>query len=185
MNSKKIILDLCGGTGAWSQPYVDAGYNVRIIDLPEDIRLISLPNNVHGILAAPPCTYFCRMRMCRGRPSDEQFVEGLSVVDACLRIILLTTPAWWALENPQGYLHKWLGQPQLKFHPWEYGDTWTKRTWIWGNFNVLQKNIVKPIGPLVNSRTGHEKGKKGIAKNFTERARTPPGFAKAFFEANP
>ena len=28
-NSKKIILDLCGGTGAWSKPYKDAGYDVR------------------------------------------------------------------------------------------------------------------------------------------------------------
>jgi len=27
-NSSKIILDLCGGTGAWSKPYADAGYNV-------------------------------------------------------------------------------------------------------------------------------------------------------------
>ena len=34
-NSKKIILDLCGGTGAWSKPYADAGYDVRVITLPE------------------------------------------------------------------------------------------------------------------------------------------------------
>ena len=26
---KKIILDLCGGTGSWSKPYKDAGYDVR------------------------------------------------------------------------------------------------------------------------------------------------------------
>lgn len=25
----KIILDLCGGTGSWSKPYRDAGYDVR------------------------------------------------------------------------------------------------------------------------------------------------------------
>jgi len=24
----KIILDLCGDTGAWSKPYADAGYDV-------------------------------------------------------------------------------------------------------------------------------------------------------------
>ncbi len=34
-NSKKIILDLCGGTGAWSKPYADAGYDVRVITLPD------------------------------------------------------------------------------------------------------------------------------------------------------
>ena len=35
----KIILDLCGGTGSWSKPYKEAGYDVRIITLPEyDVR---------------------------------------------------------------------------------------------------------------------------------------------------
>lgn len=30
-NSDKIILDLCGGTGAWSKPYKDAGYEMKEI----------------------------------------------------------------------------------------------------------------------------------------------------------
>jgi ubiquinone/menaquinone biosynthesis C-methylase UbiE len=34
-NSNKIILDLCGGTGSWSEPYKQAGYDVRLITLPE------------------------------------------------------------------------------------------------------------------------------------------------------
>ena len=73
----KLILDLCGGTGSWSKPYAEAGYHVRIIDLPEDVRLLEPPRApVHGILAAPPCTYFCRMRMCRGRPTDEYVCHG-------------------------------------------------------------------------------------------------------------
>ena len=29
----KIILDLCGGTGAWSEPYKEAGYDVKVITL--------------------------------------------------------------------------------------------------------------------------------------------------------
>lgn len=32
---KKIILDLCGGTGAWSRPYKENGYDVRVITLPD------------------------------------------------------------------------------------------------------------------------------------------------------
>ena len=37
--TNKIILDLCGGTGAWSKPYVNAGYDVRNITLPDyDVR---------------------------------------------------------------------------------------------------------------------------------------------------
>ena len=184
----KIILDLCGGTGAWSRPYAEAGYDVRVIGLPEDVRLLRLqPVQVHGILAAPPCTYFCRMRMCRGRPSDEQFMEGLSVVDACLRAVSIYRPKWWALENPQGYLRQWLGEPQLKFHPCDYGDPWTKRTWVWGNFTLPAKNPVKATaGAWIrkHAKSGRLK-QPGIARNAVERSTTPPGFARAFFKANP
>lgn len=34
LNSHKIILDLCGGTGSWSKPYKDAGYTVKVCTLP-------------------------------------------------------------------------------------------------------------------------------------------------------
>jgi hypothetical protein len=60
-NKSKIILDLCGGTGSWSKPYKDAGYDVRVIDLKTgyDIRLFKAPEEtVYGILAAPECTQF-------------------------------------------------------------------------------------------------------------------------------
>ena len=188
----KIILDLCGGTGNWSAPYKEAGYEVRVIDLPNDIRLMELPKEpIYGILAAPPCTMFCRMRMCQGRPTDKQFIEALSVVDACLRIITMCQPKFWALENPQGYLKKWLGEPKFKFHPYEFGDAWTKRTWIWGKFiapltePLFNNKIVKPLGRLV----GGKKGDKSLAmkegKNNSERhSQTPRGFAEAFFRSN-
>ena len=60
MNNKdKIILDLCGGTGSWSEPYKKAGYDVRVITLPYyDVRYYEPPENVYGVLAAPPCTHF-------------------------------------------------------------------------------------------------------------------------------
>lgn len=35
-NSDKIILDLCGGTGSWSKPYRDAGYDVRVYQTDEE-----------------------------------------------------------------------------------------------------------------------------------------------------
>ncbi len=183
----KIILDLCGGTGSWAKPYKDAGYDVRTITLPEqDVRLYAPPTNVHGVLAAPPCTMFCRMRMCRGRPTDAQFIEALAVVDACLRIITVSKPKWWALENPQGYLKNWLGAPQLKFDPHEFGDPWTKRTWIWGNFAPPFYSDCRPTDSLVRKHAapGGAKKQTGLAKNFTERAATPQGFARAFFEVN-
>lgn len=58
-NSRKIILDLCGGTGSWSKYYKENGYDVRVITLPDyDVLNYEPPENVYGILAAPPCTMF-------------------------------------------------------------------------------------------------------------------------------
>ncbi len=198
MNQHKIILDLCGGTGAWSKPYADAGYDVRNITLPEqDVRLMEFTEPVHGILSAPPCTYFA-ISGARWKRTKEQMIDGLSVVDACLRIIWVCNPAWWALENPVGKLKRWIGKPQLMFQPFEYGDPWTKRTCIWGKFNVPMKTPVEPVGQW----TGRS-GTPGIADNpdkflppdwihklppsadrAMKRSITPPGFAQAFFLAN-
>jgi len=176
---KKIILDLCGGTGAWSKPYTEAGYDVRVVTLPEqDVRLYKAPKGVHGVLAAPPCTQFSLAR--NGHPELERdFIGGLSVVDACLRIIILSKPVWWALENPVGYLSRWLGRPRMSFQPWEYGDPWTKRTALWGFFNCPPKWApIRPERSLVQSATNGQELQ-------WKRSVTPAGFARAFFEANP
>lgn len=186
---KKIILDLCGGTGSWSKPYLEAGYDVRVITLPEhDVRLFEYPKEkIYGILAAPPCTVFCTMRRCRGKPNDEEFKEGLAVVDACLRIITMCKPVFWALENPEGYLKNWLGKPKLKFHPYHFGDPYTKKTFIWGEFNniytepLFNEKIVQPVSGWVNSG---KKLKNGPAHNAKSRSITPAGFAQAFYAAN-
>ena len=47
---KKIILDLCGGTGSWTKYYSEKDYDVRIITLPDnDVRTYKPPKNVYGI----------------------------------------------------------------------------------------------------------------------------------------
>lgn len=55
------ILSLCDYSGSWSKPYRDAGYDVIQVDLQHgnrDVRLLQHEDDVHGILAAPPCTCF-------------------------------------------------------------------------------------------------------------------------------
>src|SRR3990167_8892980 len=87
-NRYKIILDLCGGTGAWSRPYAEAGYDVRVVTLPaQDVRLMeAITESVHGILAAPPCTEFSFAKHYHGKGNySHDFQAGLSIVDACLR----------------------------------------------------------------------------------------------------
>ena len=186
----KLILDLCGGTGAWNKPYKDAGYDVRLITLPEnDVRDYIPPDKVHGILAAPPCTEFSYAKHFHGKGNyTHDFISGLEVVSACMRIILTSNPKWWVLENPKGYLVNWLGNPVLEFNPWQYGDNYQKKTCLWGNFSVPQPNIIeKPEGLIKFSML---KSKDIYPEHYGKltrqerRAITPPGFAKAFYEAN-
>lgn len=173
--SNLVILDLCGGSGSWSAPYRQAGYAVEVFDLLTcvDVRFLTYPGRVHGILAAPPCTYFSLARngySC----SPEELQDALSIVDACFRLITICQPVWWALENPNGHLRKWLGPPQLTFQPCTYGDPWTKLTNIWGNFAPLTECPVYPSRGSIMS----------IEHTAAKRAITPPGFARAFYEAN-
>ena len=194
----KIILDLCGGTGSWSKPYKDAGYDVRIITWPEmDARLFPsgrsntprFPSGfksiedypqVHGVLAAPVCTCFAGSGAAWKR-TDEDMIEALSLVDACLRIINVLKPTWWVMENPVGKLRKWIGPPTMSFNPCDYGDPYKKRTLLWGSFNTgLKKNPVEPIipSPLHQNLGGKSERTKEL------RSMTPQGFANAFFKAN-
>ncbi len=189
--SNRLILDLCGGTGSWSKPYRDAGYMVHIVTLPIDVRLIPMfVEPVHGILAAPPCTEFSSAKHYHGKGNyTHDFKEGLSIVDACLRIVAMKRPMWWALENPKGYLQRFLGPPDFSFDPWEYGDPYQKRTLLWGNFMHPIKTIKsKPSGlkkfSLLKSKEIRPEA-YGKLNRTERRAMTPAGFAKAFFEANP
>lgn len=178
-----LILDLCGGTGSWSKPYLEAGYTVVKVTLPDhDVRTwtgyMQWGKNVHGVLAAPPCTEFSLAK--NGQYRD--FAAGLAVVDACLRIIHVARPKWWVLENPAGLLCHWLGRPKAYFHPWEYGDAWTKKTALWGDFQMPGKWFpVRPKGGLIKDLTRNAKK----SDRAEIRSITPPGFARAFFEANP
>lgn len=195
-NSKKIILDLCGGTGAWSKPYSKAGYDVRLITLPElDIRFYNPPKSVYGILAAPPCTEFSR---AKGN-SPRNYDKALEIVLACLKIIWQCRKSsrlkFWCLENPCGQLRQFLGRPCYSFQPWWFGDLWTKHTDLWGYFKDPKRLIL--ARPIELSKVKH--GKKGWYMNSPpkmvdqnerklnrsiRRSVTPPGFSKAFFEAN-
>lgn len=186
----KIILDLCGGTGVWSKPYANAGYDVRLITLPEDVRDYIPPQRVYGILAAPPCTMFSLARTTAKTPRD--FIGGLHPVDACIRIAFTTCPIFFALENPVGLLSKWIGRPRYIFDPWWFGDAWTKKTALWGWFNNPKRKYyrtkdVMTTKQIEDCKINNRKlpSIRNITRQSDKRAITPAGFAEAFFGANP
>ena len=204
-NSDKIILDLCGGTGSWSKPYEEAGYDVRLVTLPEnDVFTYEPPDNVYGILAAPTCTHFSFART--NAKTSRDLESAMKLVERCLEIIwqcqyklpkesaMKTTLKFWALENPRGFLKFFLGNPALEFQPWQYGDGYMKLTHLWGNFKLPQKNVVeytKTKFDRINARDlpklpdGFEYNPAcGLNLRAVRRSITPQGFATAFFNAN-
>lgn len=181
----KTILSLCDYTGNWPKYYKEAGYEVILIDIKygQDVRLFIPPKDIYGVLAAPPCTCFANSG-ARWKRTDAQMIDALSIVDACVRIATVCNPKFWALENPIGKLKRYLGPPQLYFDPCDYGDPYTKKTCLWGDFIIPPKKRVEPIkvcqqGSWVQKLGGKSDRTKEL------RSATPLGFAKAFFEANP
>ena len=106
-------------------------------------------------------------------------LHGLSLVDACCRIILMHRPQWWVIENPVGRLNRYLGEPSFIFDPADYGDPYTKRTCLWGRFNAPYKT---PVEAIEGSRMHLMSPSPDRA---ARRSATPEGFARAFFAANP
>ena len=163
----KIILDLCGGTGAWSKPYADREeYRVLVVTLPRfdlfDVELLDGKiifhdtiasetteidaAKVYGILAAPTCTMFSLARTTA--KTERDFESGLHLVHKCLQIIWHcrkqrnSALKFWALETPMGYLRQFLGKPLLTYNPNDFGDNYTKKTDLWGYYNIPKKSIV-------------------------------------------
>jgi len=197
----KIILDLCGGTGAWSKPYKDAGYDVRNIthldyDVFDYTEYMDFIDDVYGILAAPTCTMFSLARTTAKTPRDLK--GGFKLVHRCLEIIwdcrFNGNLKFWALENPMGYLRQLLGKPPLTFNPSDYGASYTKKTDLWGYYNMpkvskRQLTDEEIVRCSINNRELPELPSDYILPNNfksqqARRSMTNEHFAKAFFNAN-
>lgn len=191
MSEGKVILSLFDYSGNWCKPYKDAGYQTYQVDIKLDIDILQLEKSCfpfekcHGILAAPPCTDFASSgaQYWAQKDLDGRTEQSLKLVDKTLEIVSWFNPSWWALENPVGRLSKLrphLGNPWY-FQPHWYGDAWTKKTGLWGKFN---KDLPKcEVDPDPNSWIMKLGGKSERTKEL--RSMTPPGFAFAFFLANP
>lgn len=229
IGNTKLMLDLCAGTGAWSEPYNnDSEYTVIRVEINEQLSHSPLDvlewdtwlpqvfkdndhQPIYGILAAPPCTDFSISGawMWKDKDADGRTQHSLDIVDACLDIIDYVQPLFWALENPIGRLRKLrasrLGEPTLMFDPCEYGDYYTKRTLLWGQFNkplttqqriqAMPMDTPQQLLERVSALEAHTTGLRAAYSKHhirdmeqstrqIERSITPPGFARAFYEAN-
>jgi hypothetical protein len=202
----KTILHLCADLGSDSRPYQLAnGYKVILIGKEIGVENYSPNEPIHGVIANPVCTDFST---AKGFHKFNDIEAGMALVNHCLRIIKEANPKFWALENPfNGRLKDVLGKPKMVYQPWQYGSPWTKKTALWGEFNIppplfsawesVPKNenlYVRPtrgkpsLAFLHKSAINHIKEFE-FAKDFVKtdadfRSLCSQGFAQAFFECN-
>jgi len=190
-NANKTVISLFDASGEWSKPWADAGFNVVTYDLQtgqdiKDFDAASLleehgNDNVWAILAAPPCTDFASSgaQYWKSKDADGRTELSNELVRQVLRTVELLRPAVWAMENPVGRMAKLNELPpaQLTFQPNLYGNPYTKKTLLWGNFNNQLPQA--PVEPTDGSKIIKISG-----NNKYERSLTPEGFAYSFFTAN-
>ena len=139
---EKVILHLCADIGSDSLFYQnDKNYEVIKIGKELGVENYSTPKKIHGIIANPVCTEFST---ANGFHKIGDLEKGMEMVNHCLRIIKECNPKWWIIENPaNGRLKDFLGKPNFTYQPWEFGSPWTKKTALWGEFNIPKKIYTK------------------------------------------
>ncbi|MES2488537.1 MAG: PLxRFG domain-containing protein [Pseudomonadota bacterium] len=200
-NSQKVVLSLFDLSGEWSKPWEEAGYQVYRFDIQDDAEVGDVTNfsadffgdwfgdfegqDIHAILAACPCTDFASSgaRHFAAKDSDGRTVSSVKLVHQTLATIEYFKPAVWALENPVGRIESLGGLPpwRTSFDPYNFGDTYTKKTLLWGRFDGDMP--IAPVEPVEGSKMHTQYGGKSQATK-NARSVTPEGFAYAFFMAN-
>ncbi len=170
----------------------------------------------YGLLAAPPCTDFAvsgarhfakkdaSKERCGYKDIADNTVDLHILLVECVCLLMeqvkqLTDHQFnfWVFENPVGRLETLM--PHMKqyrkmlFNPCDYGDPYTKKTILWGEFNTtLKKKPVEPVfmeyvkkdGTITKFAPQFAKTGGKSEKTKSIRSATPQGFANAFFEAN-
>ena len=203
---KKIILHLCADIGSDSRYYqLDNDYEVIKIGKDIGVENYNPPKNVYGIIANPVCTEFS---IAKGFHINGDLEKGMFLVNHCLRIIKECNPKFWVIENPAtGKLKDFLGKPDFIYQPWEFGSPWTKKTALWGNFNIpiktynkwedlekidnlyIRGNRKKPSLVYLHKNDKYkikewEWAYDLIKDDMSLRSMCSDGFAKAFYESN-
>lgn len=160
---------------------------------------------IYGVLSACPCTTFAssgagwweKRHNVKSREAIEKVfgkwvpeiydspVEVNSAFEAVTEAVVeMANPTGFhVLENPIGRIAKETGLPAplLRFDPNDYGDPYTKRTQLWGDFSpqLPTAYVEATEGSKISDKLRGDR-----EEDKAERSKTPEGFAYAFFMAN-
>jgi hypothetical protein len=194
-----IVIALCARTANAVQPWADAGYECWCVDVQHSIRRERVEGNIHYVwgdvrtwkpprrpiaflFCTPPCTHLAVSGARDFKTKGVRMLcDALELFNACEQ-----AGAWsgapYLIENPVGVLSSHIRKPDYTFQPWQYGDNESKQTCLWtGNGFVMPR-------PEVNQKPADVRQACWLMPPSADRADlravTPPGFARAVFEAN-
>lgn len=146
----KHCLDLFAGLGGFSAAFQDAdGWEVTTVDFEErfdpdiqadvfELRPDDLPD-ADLVLAGHPCDVFSKAAAWQehwdenGNPQTEKAKRHVSMLFHTVGLIRALAPTYWFIENPEGHMRRFLGQPTGSVTYCQYGEKYRKPTDLWGD----------------------------------------------------
>lgn len=191
-----MMLSCFDKSAVMAQPWAEAGYLCYCIDLqhPKGERregnIIRVGADMHTWIPPrgqivftsffPPCT---DLAVSGTRWFKEKglhcLARAISLFARCVDIVK-TLECPWMIENPASTISSYWRKPDYTFHPWEYGDPYSKKTCLWvGNgFIIPEKTPVFPWEGSKMHRLPPTQDRADI------RSLTPAGFARAVFKTH-
>jgi len=202
---RPVAVSLCDCSTVMLKFWARAGFDTYSVDLANkvrrdrllkdgsrrtfgDVRTWAPPpdarRRVVFVAAFPPCTHVTVTGARDFKKKGTGLLrDALELFSACI------THAEWSgapfmVENPTGVLSTHVAPPDHKFHPWHYGDMWTKGTCIWaGNGFIMPEPWLDPeVAPEGLRSKIHDLPDSSWRR--AEREKTPEGFAIAVFLSN-
>lgn len=197
------VVSLFDVSGVMVKPWRDAGYECWVVDIQHQegvhrgvdgiIRVgADLTKPVPGavpregvafVAAFPPCTHLAvsGARWFKGkglRALEESVACFATAAEFCEQ-----TGAPYCIENPVSTISTYWRKPDYTFHPWHYGDMYTKKTCLWtGGGFVMPEVLYREQPACVDTKKIHYASPGEGRAGF--RSQTPGGFAQTVFEAN-
>ena len=182
------IMDCSGGHPEWHiKTNVLMILDGNCLFTTVDGKLHNLDSKWDLIIAHPPCTYMsnagaCRMYPQAGQIDKKRYAKAMEA-KAFFMEFLKADCEKICVENPQPLTIVGLPQPSCKIQPWEFGDEYSKKTYLWlkGLPPLMPTEWCGNYAPYLPSSTSRYKGenRRGFANGQKKRSKTFEGIAKA------
>lgn len=120
------------------------------------------------VIAHPPCTYLSAaantlMYAAPGLIHQDRLEKGLDAAEF-FRLCLAAQADMVCVENPRPYRIFRLPKPDQRLNPYEFGEPWSKRTYLW--LRNLPPLLPSLFVSEFKSFTYTKKGSKSRSKSF-------------------